>query len=97
MPLPASVRTTQRRIATLHAAYRRALAGLEAATDRRAEVLAEADAHVDVARRRVDQALAVMARQLSVPLAAELVGRPVTEVRRITRIQPQPDRDGAEQ
>lgn len=96
MALPDHVKHTQRRIATLDGVYRRALAGLEAAQDRRAEVLADADRHVQVARDRAEAAVADMARQLSVPLAAELVDMPIREVRRILRAHPVPADERAE-
>lgn len=90
MALPDHVKHAQRRIAVLDGVYRRALLGLEAAQERKAEVLADADRHVQAARDRAEQAVAEMARQLSVPLTAELVDLPVREVRRIARAHPAP-------
>lgn len=95
MAAPDHVKLAQRPIATLDRVYRRALAGLDAALEHRAEVLADADRAVRAARDRAEAAVAEMARQLSAPLAAELVGVPVREVRRILRAQPAPsDGDG---
>ena len=89
------VRDAQRALATLDAAHRRALARLDQALARRAQVLAEADRQVAVARGAVEAAIADMARQVSADLTAAVLGLDVVEVRRLARSDPPATNDHA--
>ena len=89
------VRDAQRALATLDAAHRRALARLDQALARRAQVLAEADRQVAVARGAVEAAIADMARQVSADLTAAVLGLDVVEVRRLARNAPPATNDHA--
>lgn len=85
MPSRPEVRDAQRSLAALDAAHTRAVARLNQALTRRAEVVAEQDRQVVEARARVDQAVVTMARAVSVELAAHLLEVEVAEVRRLVR------------
>ena len=89
------VRDAQRALATLDTAHRRALARLDQALARRAQVLAEADRQVAVARGAVEAAIADMARQVSADLTAAVLGLDVAEVRRLARSAPPATNDHA--
>jgi len=82
------VRDAQRALAALDTARSRAVDRLEQAVARRVEVLAEADRQVAVARAGVDAAVAEMARQVGVDLAAALAGVAPAEVRRMAKTCP---------
>ena len=82
------VRDAQRALAALDAARSRAVARLDQAVARRAEVLAEADRQVAVARAGLDAAIAGMASRVGVDLAAALAGVEPAEVRRLAKTCP---------
>jgi len=82
------VRDAQRALAALDAARSRAVGRLDQAVARRAEVLADADRQVAAARAGVEVAIAEMARQVGVDLAAALAGVEPAEVRRLAKTCP---------
>jgi hypothetical protein len=82
------VRGAQRALAALDAARSRAVGRLDQAVARRVEVLAEADRQVAAARTGVEVAIAEMARQVGVDLAAALAGVEPAEVRRMAKTCP---------
>ncbi|MDA8045091.1 MAG: hypothetical protein M0Z30_07630 [Actinomycetota bacterium] len=98
MPVRSKVRAAQQAIAAYDAAHARASARLDQAIARRSEVLAEADRQVEVARAGVEQAVAAMARGVSVELTAQLLGLDPAEIRRLTKTCPEaplsPERAG---
>jgi hypothetical protein len=63
-------------------------ARLEEALARRAEVIADQDHLVSVARGALERAVADMAHQLSAELAAQLLGLGPGEVRRLAKAYP---------
>ncbi len=81
------VRNTQRTIANLDAAHRRALGRLEQAVTRRSAAIAEQDRLVAAAQAGVDSTVTDMAKGLGVELAAHLLGLDITEVRRLAKAQ----------
>ena len=80
-----TVKDYQRLIARLDAGHGRAQAQLAAARQRRAEVLAEQDRLVREAEAAVDEAVADMAVEVGADLAASLLERDVSEVRRLAK------------
>jgi hypothetical protein len=88
MPVRPGVREAQRTIAALDAAHAHAAGRLDQALARRAEVLAEQDRLVALARAAVGQAVADMANQVSAELAAQLLGLGLAEVRRLAKAHP---------
>lgn len=87
MPVRPEVRDTQRTLAALDAAHRRAVALLDQAVGRRAEVLAEHERHVADAEAAVEAAVAEMADQVSVGLTAQILGLDVATIRRCVKSQ----------
>ena len=85
MPSRPQVRNAQRTLAALDAAHSRAVARLDQALARRAELVAEQDRHVARAQVCVDQAVVAMANEVSADLAAQLLDLPVSAVRRLIR------------
>ena len=88
MPVRPEVREAQRTIAVLDAAHRHAVDRLDQVLVRRAEVLAEQDRLVATAQGVVEQAVADMANQVSVELAAQLLCLEPAEVRRLSKAYP---------
>ncbi|MGH9062782.1 MAG: hypothetical protein ACRD0L_02180 [Acidimicrobiales bacterium] len=73
MAVRPEVRDTRRTPAALDAAHARAGTALDQAVARRAEALTEHDRHVAVAQAGVEAAIAAMANQLTVELAAQVL------------------------
>jgi hypothetical protein len=90
MPTRPEVRDTQRTLAALDAAHAKAAAALEQAVERRKAAVAAHDRRVAAAHAGVDQAVAIMAEQVSVELTAQLLGMDVATVRRCTKAHAQP-------
>jgi hypothetical protein len=88
MAVRSTVRETQRRIATLDAGHRRAVAQMERAEARRAEAMTEQDQLVTTARAGVDLAVVEMATAVGPELTATLLGLDPAEVRRLTKAAP---------
>lgn len=82
-----TVKDLQRLIARLDAAHNAAQMRLDAACQRRAEVLAAQDKLVAAAERSVDEAAAAMAAEVGPELAGTLLGRDVAEMRRLMKRQ----------
>jgi hypothetical protein len=82
-----TVKDLQRLIAKLDAAYNSAQMQLEATRLRRADVLAVQDAAVSDAERTVDEAVAAMVSEIGPELAGNLLGRDVSEIRRLMKRQ----------
>ena len=78
----------QRLLAALDAAHAHAVGRLAQAVERRAEVLAEQDRLVATAQEALEQAVADMANQVSVELAAQLFDLGLAEVRRLAKAHP---------
>lgn len=85
-----TVKDYQRLIARLDASHRRAQAQLAAARQKRSEVLSEQDRLVQEAEVAVDDAVAAMAVEVGAELAASLLERDVSEVRRLAKRRRQP-------
>jgi hypothetical protein len=85
MPLRPEVRDAQRTLAALDAAHSRAVARLNQALARRAEVVAELDRQVAAAQAGVQEAVVAMAGEVSVELTAHVLDLDVTEVRRLVK------------
>ena len=85
-----TVRDYQRLIARLDAGHGRAQAQLAAARQKRSEVIAEQDRLVRDAEAAVDEAVAAMAVEVGAELAASLLERDVSEVRRLAKRRRQP-------
>jgi hypothetical protein len=88
VPVRSEVRDTQRSIAALDAGHARALRRLDQAVAHRAEMIADADRQVALARAEVDRAIADMARRVSVELTAHLLGLDISDVRRAAKANP---------
>ena len=88
MPVRPEVREAQRLLAALDAAHAHAVGRLAQAVQRRAEVLAEQHGLVASAQEALDQAVADMANQVSVELAARLLDLDPAEVRRLAKAHP---------
>ena len=82
-----TVKDLQRLIAKLDAAHDVAQTQLQAARRCRAEVLAAQDAAVSDAERSVDEAAVAMAVEVGPELAGNLLGRDVSEMRRLMKRQ----------
>jgi hypothetical protein len=85
MSVRGTVRDAQRRLAVLDAAHNRALAKLDQAAARRAEVLAEHDRMIAVAEAEVERAVADMAAEIGADLTANLLDLDVVAVRRLAK------------
>ena len=85
MPLRPEVRDAQRTLATLDAAHRRAVARLNQALARRAELIAEQDRYVVATQAEVDKAVVAMASEVSVELTAHLLDLDAADVRRLVK------------
>lgn len=83
------VRDAQRALATLDVAHSRAVARFDEMVVQRTEILTEAERQVAAARTGVEAAIAEMARQVGVDLAATVLGVEVSEVRRLVKACPQ--------
>jgi hypothetical protein len=79
------IRDCQRRLAKLDMEYGRALARAVAAQERRVAVRAEQDRVVAEAELSVDLIVAAMAAEVGAELAAKLVDRKVSEVKRLVK------------
>ena len=88
MPVRPEVREAQRLLAALDTAHAHAVGRLAQAVERRAEVLAEQDRLVATAREALEWAVADMANQVSVELAAQLFDLGPAEVRRLAKARP---------
>jgi hypothetical protein len=87
-----TVRDAQRRIATLDAAHRRAVAHLDRTRAHRADIVAAQDRIVASSQDAVDQVVAEMASSVGIELTATVLGINPTEVRRLTKASaPTPD------
>lgn len=82
-----TVRDCQRRLARLDAVHTRAKGQLEAARQKRSEMLAAQDEQVSDAQQEVDMAVVAMASEVGAELAAKLIGLKVSEVRRLLKRQ----------
>lgn len=85
-----TVKDYQRLIARLDAGHGRAQAQLAAARQKRSEVLVEQDRLVREAEAAVDEAVAAMAVEVGAEMAASLLERDVSEVRRLAKRRRQP-------
>ena len=88
MPVRPEVREAQRLLAALDAAHAQAVGRLAQAVERRAEVLTEQDRLVASAQDALEQAVADMASQVSIELAAQLFDLGPAEVRRLAKARP---------
>jgi phage shock protein A len=88
LPVRPEVREAQRLLAALDTAHAHAVGHLAQAVERRAEVLAEQDRLVATAKEALEQAVADMANQVSVELAAQLFDLGPAEVRRLAKAHP---------
>jgi hypothetical protein len=82
-----TVKDYQRRIAKLDGAHTAAQLQLEAARRRRADLLAAQDKLVADAERTVDEAAVAMAAEVGPELAANLLDRDVSQMRRLLKRQ----------
>ena len=85
MPVRESVRVAQRRLAALDAAYARAVAKLNRASTRRAEILAEQARLVAIAEEDVDRTVSAMADAVGAQLTADVLGLDPTDVSRLVK------------
>jgi hypothetical protein len=85
MSVRETVRDAQRRLAELDAAYARAVAKLDRASVRRAEVLAEQNRLVAITQEEVDRTVRGMAEAVGVQLTAGVLGLDPGEVRRLLK------------
>ncbi|MHB8293913.1 MAG: hypothetical protein ACYDH5_04680 [Acidimicrobiales bacterium] len=85
MPIRDTVRDAQRRLVALDAAHTKAVARLDHALARRAEVIAEQDRFVIAAEAEVERSVTDMATNLGVELTAHLLGLDSAEVRRLAK------------
>jgi phage shock protein A len=79
------IRDCQRQLTKLDSEYRRALTRASAAKQRRADILAEHDRLVVDAELSVDLVVAAMAAEVGSDLAAKLVERQVSDVKRLLK------------
>lgn len=98
MAAPDDLKTYQRRIAQLDAAYRRAQGRLADQRHKRADLIAARDQLVTQAQHAVEQTVATMAAEIGPELTAHLTGCDARDVRRLLkRTTPStPDRDGCQ-
>jgi hypothetical protein len=80
-----SVRNVKRRLADLDAQHARAVAKLNRASARRAELVADQDRLVAVPQKDVDRAVGAMADALGVQLTAKVLGLDPADVRRVVK------------
>jgi hypothetical protein len=80
-----SVRDVKRRLADLDAQHARAVAKLDRASARRAELVAEQDRLVAVAQEDVDRTVGAMAEELGTQLTANVLGLDPVKVRRLVK------------
>jgi hypothetical protein len=85
MSVRETVRDAQRRLAALDADYARAVAKLNRASARRAEVLAEQDRLVALAHEDADRTVVVMADAVGAQLTASVLGLDEADVRRVVK------------
>jgi hypothetical protein len=85
MPVRETVRDAQRRLAAFDAGYARAVAKLNRASARRAEVLADQDRLVAFAQEEVDRSVGAMADAVGVQLTASVLGLDLANVRRLVK------------
>jgi hypothetical protein len=85
MPIRCEVRDAQRFLAALDVAHAKALAALDRATERRAAALDAHDRPVPAAHAGADHAVAAIANQVSVVLAAQGFCMEIPAVRRRAR------------
>jgi hypothetical protein len=85
MSVRETVRDAQRRLAALDADYARAVAKLNRASARRAEVLAEQDRLVALAHEDADRTVVVMADAVGAQLTANVLGLDPADVRRLVK------------
>lgn len=85
MPVRETVRDAQRRLAVLDIGYARAVAKLNRACARRAEVLAEQDRLVALAQEAVDRTVGAMADAVGAQLTANVLGVDLADVRRLVK------------
>jgi preprotein translocase subunit SecA len=88
VPVRDEVRDTQRALAALDAAHRRAVARLDQTLSRQRETVAQQDRRVAAARAELEATIAEMARRLSPELAAHVLGLDLAEVRRVAKSCP---------
>lgn len=85
MPVRSAIREAQRTLATLDAAYARAVAKHERASAARERAIAEQDRLVELAAREVEGAVAAMVSAIGVEMTANVLGIDVGEARRAVR------------
>jgi hypothetical protein len=85
MSVRETVRDAQRRLAALDADYARAVAKLNRASARRAEVLREQGRLVAIAQEDVDRTVVAMADAVGAQMTANLLGLDPANVRRLVK------------
>ena len=85
MPVRETVRDAQRRLAAVDAGHARAVAKLNRASARRAEVLADQDRLVAFAEEDVERTVVVMAETVGAQLTANVLGLDPADVRRLVK------------
>ncbi len=90
MAVRGTVRDTQRRLAALDGAYTRAVTNFDRTCARRAEVLAEHDSLVALAKGEVEQTVAAMALEIGAVLTATLLGLEAAHVRHLAKARKGP-------
>ncbi len=85
MSVRENVRETQRRLAALDTTYAGAVAKLNRASARRAEVLAEQDRLVTIAQHDIEEAVRMMVEAVGTQLTASVLGLDLAKVRRLVK------------